>query len=121
MAYEIEKNVPLPAGVSRGSAVNDKYQWDRMEVGDSFFIGEEEVAEGKTLADLRQKVYNAARAFGKPKGREFKALVVEEEREIDVFLEEVGKEREFMGKGKEKFNGVRIWRLEDPVKAAEPA
>jgi hypothetical protein len=78
--YAVEKHVPIPASATRGD-YSPKYNWDRLkEVGDSIFVPESEVPEGKDLQFLRQRVYQAARKYASGKGKKFLALVVEETR-----------------------------------------
>jgi hypothetical protein len=122
MTYAIEKNVPMPT--SSGQNFAPVYRWDDMkEVGDSFFVGEETAPEGDTnLTKLRSRIYNAARAYGKPRNIEFKALVVEEERPNPEFRE---RSSDPVPEGQEpepqfiKVRGVRCWLMELPP-VAEP-
>lgn len=48
---QIEKNIPLPEKTSRS-----KYPFEEMEIGDSFFVGDEtKVKTIRTLASTRAK------------------------------------------------------------------
>ena len=114
MAYAIEKNIPLPDSVSTQNFA-PTYNWNEMnEVGDSFFVGEETAPEGDTnLTKLRQRIYNAARAYGKPRNMEFKALVVEEKKPNPEYgsdqTKDADPEPEFI-----MVRGVRCWLMSLP-------
>ena len=121
MTFEVEKNIPIPSGAKVVVGSNDVYKWDRLEVGDSMFIPDSEVPPGKKLSDLRNKIYNAARKFGAPKGRKFLSLVVEEERPNPDYREQQVEGAEPIPE-KIKVWGVRTWRLKDleVMKAGDP-
>jgi hypothetical protein len=114
MTYAIEKNIPIPAGASARQVTAPKYRWEELEIGDSIFVEESEVPEGKTLKDLRNRVYNAARAYGTPKGKKFLALVVEEERDNPELAEALEEGRD-VGDWPLKIlvKGVRCWYESD--------
>lgn len=58
--YKIEKGIPIPEGCGRWG--NAKYPWERMEVGDSFFV------PGRAAADMSGARQNAAKRFGRAYG-----------------------------------------------------
>ena len=53
--YAISKNVKMP----RPSRLSSSFPWDEMDVGDSFFVPQEDVA---SLISIRQTVYASNRA-----------------------------------------------------------
>jgi hypothetical protein len=57
MSILIEKNIPLPG--------NHKYPWDKMNVGDSFFVPTE---NGKSESQHVQNVSGAAHKAAKKNG-----------------------------------------------------
>jgi hypothetical protein len=50
--FPVEKGVPIPLG-------RDKYPWERLDVGDSFFV------PGKTLRSLATQTSYAGKRFGR--------------------------------------------------------
>ncbi len=76
---KIEKNVKVPVVHSKF-----KYPWEDMEVNDSVFIAAD---KGESLFNLKRKVGPSARYYGNVTGKQFKTLMIREDR------------------------GVRIWRI----------
>jgi hypothetical protein len=105
VTYEVVDNVPIPTSV-RSKNGSDKYDWDRLEkVNQSIFVPETEADEGDTdLKKLRRRVFNAARAYGRPKGKKFVAMIVTEQRTKTVF-----QDGEDMGQATIDVRGVRCW------------
>ena len=82
--FKIEKDVELPR--SRLGRHNQKYPFEDMEVGDSFFAP----ANGLERGVLGSRINNAARPFGKRHDMKFTVRIVEEK----------------------QGEGVRVWRVE---------
>lgn len=119
MAYAIEKGIPLPTK-ERQSSGESKYNWHEMEVGDSIWIGDEEIPEGKDLAFLRNRVYQAARKYAAAHGKKFIAEGRTEKRPNPDFSVPVAEGKNPPPREIE-VQGVRVWRMPDPEKKAAPA
>ena len=79
MGIKIEKNIEMPISTF---GRNQKFPWDDMAPGDSFFIA---LVNGQSLRELSQNVNSAAYHAGKKRSWKFCT------RKVD--------------------NGVRVWRL----------
>lgn len=55
--YEIEKNIPVPASLTRGRPA--RYPWSGMEIGDSFFVS------GKSVRSFESCVRQASMRTGR--------------------------------------------------------
>jgi len=64
---EIEKNVPIP---ERAKNRRNKYQFEKMEIGDSF------TAPGIAASCNKCNAYNAANQYGRNNGKRFSGKLV---------------------------------------------
>ncbi len=81
---EIEQGIPMPPPrKSGGGGGNQKYPWEGMQIGDSFFVPQ---PPGITLAKLQIRVNGSAAPAGKRLGTRYTVRQVE--------------------------GGVRVWRVE---------
>ena len=61
--YKVEKDVPIPENVSRGS--KSKYPWDEMEVGDSFFVADADKRKKKSISATISQHRKLNKNFGR--------------------------------------------------------
>jgi hypothetical protein len=83
---EIEKGIPIP----EGREFLSKYNWKKMEVGDSFFVPKTGTS---TMRNLQNNLSILSRRAGKKSGAKFKTAMREETIKNRVV------------------KGVRVWRI----------
>lgn len=116
MNIQIDKNIPIPqmTGMLSGE---QKYPWNKLEIGDSFFLPPGEGEDGN-LTRIRNRVMSAGREYAKKHpGWDFVALKVEEERENPDF--DADDEENETNPRMIKVVGVRVWRRPDKEVSAE--
>jgi hypothetical protein len=87
--FTIEKNVPIPEYISKVPVGGQKYRFDLMQEGDSFFVPSEDGEEAK---ETRRKLFNTSRRYARLYKMKFLVLAIEA--------------------GESQVAGARCWRVQ---------